>query len=116
MPVFDSNIIGAVSKLDSITDEIIASLTSETNQLDSIDSLYNSRSEFISNIEDFIANEKNKTLIKENISEWNIMMNPLRLKDEKAYDLLKKRIKGMELELKKREKQKNVLIYKENSL
>ena len=42
------------------------------------------------------------------------MMEPLRVKDENALRLLKSKVNSMEEELKQREKQKNVLLYKES--
>lgn len=114
MSTFDSNILSIVNQLDSITDEIISTLSNRDNLLEKVDSLYNSRSEYIDNIEKFMANSNNQNLIEKNRSEWNNMINPLKAKDERAFGLLKNRIKAMEEELKSREKQKNVLLYKEN--
>ena len=114
MSVFDSNIKQVVSELDSITNKIIDTLSNPEGQLDSVDGLYSSRTTYFEKIDSYIADESNKKLILENEKEWKSIMEPLRVKDENALSLLKSKVKHMEDELKNREKQKNVLLYKEN--
>lgn len=114
MSVFDSNIKDLVSELDSITNRIIDTLSEPEGELGEVDNLYNARTPYIEKIDIFIADENNKKMILENEKEWKSMMEPLRVKDENALSLLKSKVKHMEEELKIREKQKNVLLYKEN--
>ena len=114
MSVFDNNIKQVVIELDSITNKIIDTLSNPEAKLESVDGLYSSRESFIKKIDSYIADESNKKLILENEKEWKSMMEPLRVKDENALSLLKSKVKHMEDELKNREKQKNVLLYKEN--
>jgi hypothetical protein len=111
---FDSKIISVVRQLDSITEEIIETLSAEDVQLDRVDGLYNSRTVHISTIKEFLENENNKAVLEDNKADWNDMMENLRSKDERALGLLQSKVKTMEEELRTKEKQKNVLIYKEN--
>lgn len=114
MSVFDNNIKKVVSELDSITNQIIDTLSQAEGKLDDVDDLYNSRKTYLEKIDSYVADESNKKLIIDNEKEWNSMMEPLRVKDENALSLLKSKVKHMEDELKNREKQKNILLYKEN--
>lgn len=114
MSVFDNNIRKVVSELDSITNQIIDTLSQTEGQLDDVDGMYSSRATYLEKIDTYIADESNKKLILDNEKEWKSMMEPLRVKDENALSLLKSKVKHMEEELKNREKQKNVLLYKEN--
>lgn len=114
MSVFDSNIKDLVGELNSITNRIIDTLSEPDGELGEVDNLYNARKPFIEKIDIFIGEENNKKLILENEKEWKSMMEPLRVKDENALSLLKSKVKHMEEELKIREKQKNLLLYKEN--
>ncbi|MCB0703206.1 MAG: hypothetical protein KDC55_10920 [Ignavibacteriae bacterium] len=113
MSVFD-NIRPIVKELDSLTNRIIDNLSDSKEGLEDLDELYNKRTVFIKQIDEFIDNDKNKQLILKYESDWKSMMEPLRVKDENALRLLKSKVNSMEEELKQREKQKNVLLYKES--
>jgi len=112
--VFDNNIKPIVNELNSITNSIIDNLSDSDEGLDNLDSLYQQRTSLIKQIDNFISDDKNKQTIRDNESEWKSMMEPLRVKDENALRLLKSKVNSMEEELKQREKQKNVLLYKES--
>lgn len=114
MSVFNNNIKPLVIELDSITNSIIDNLSDSNEGLDNLDALYQKRTSYIGQIDAYIAEEKNKQTIRENESEWKSMMEPLRVKDENALRLLKSKVNSMEEELKQREKQKNILLYKES--
>lgn len=114
MSVFDKNIKPIVNELNSLTNRIIDNLSDSDEGLDNLDELYKKRTTFIEQIDAYIGEEKNKQLILEHQSEWKSMMEPLRVKDENALRLLKSKVNSMEEELKQREKQKNVLLYKES--
>lgn|GEM_PF-1405399 len=114
MFVFDNNIKPIVNELNSITNSIIDNLSDSDEGLDNLDSLYQQRTSLIKQIDNFISDDKNKQTIRDNESEWKSMMEPLRVKDENALRLLKSKVNSMEEELKQREKQKNVLLYKES--
>ncbi|PKL78251.1 MAG: hypothetical protein CVV25_12225 [Ignavibacteriae bacterium HGW-Ignavibacteriae-4] len=114
MSVFDNNIKPLVNELNSITNNIIDNLSDSNEGLENLDSLYQQRTSFIKQIDTFISDDKNKQTIRDNESEWKSMMEPLRVKDENALRLLKSKVNSMEEELKQREKQKNVLLYKES--
>ncbi|MFA7325973.1 MAG: hypothetical protein WC121_04860 [Candidatus Kapaibacterium sp.] len=112
--MFDNNIKPIVNELNSITNSIIDNLSDSDEGLDNLDSLYQQRTSLIKQIDNFISDDKNKQTIRDNESEWKSMMEPLRVKDENALRLLKSKVNSMEEELKQREKQKNVLLYKES--
>lgn len=114
MSVFDNNIKPLVNELNSITNTIIDNLSDSNEGLDSLDGLYQKRTTYIKQIDTFISDEKNKQTIRDNESEWKSIMEPLRVKDENALRLLKSKVNSMEEELKQREKQKNILLYKES--
>lgn len=114
MSVFDNNIKPLVNELNSITNSIIDNLSDSNEGLDNLDGLYQQRTSYIKQIDDFISDDKNKQTIRNNESEWKSIMEPLRVKDENALRLLKSKVNSMEEELKQREKQKNVLLYKES--
>lgn len=111
---YDIKIISAVEQLNTITDKIIETLLSEDIQLDYVDELYNSREEHIGAIKEFLADENSKVVIENSKENWNNLMDNLRSKDEKALGLLKNKVKYLEDELKTKEKQKNILLYREN--
>jgi superoxide dismutase len=114
MSVFDKNIKPLVNELNSLTNSIIDNLSDSNEGLDNLDNLYQQRTSFIKQIDAYVSDEKNKQTIRDHESEWKSMMEPLRVKDENALRLLKSKVNSMEVELKQREKQKNVLLYKES--
>ncbi len=114
MSVFDKNIKPIVNELNSLTNSIIDNLSDSNEGLDDLDALYQQRTVYIKQIDTYISEDKNKQIIRDHESEWKSMMEPLRVKDENALRLLKSKVNSMEEELKQREKQKNVLLYKES--
>ena len=106
MSVFDAEIIEATKKLDEITDEILINLSQSDISLIKIDNLYNSRKPYFTKIDEFLSNDENKAIVKENKSDWQKIIDPIKEKDEKAIGMLKSKVKEMEEELKNKHKQK----------
>jgi hypothetical protein len=116
MPVFDKKVMKLIRDIDSTTDEILEKLNNDDSSVDQIGELYKVRKKMIANMDDYIAIEENRQLLAQNDKEWISLMEPIKQKDEKALELLEKRVKEMEKELKSKESQKQVLKYEENKL
>ena len=116
MPVFDKKVMKLIRDIDSTTDEILEKLNNDDSSVDQIGELYKVRKKMIANMDDYIAIEENRQLLAQHDKEWISLMEPIKQKDEKALELLEKRVKEMEKELKSKESQKQVLKYEENKL